>query len=128
MRWLSIILFVAACAADDSDSQTGAGSFDQELPSFVATLCEVDASCFGADENTCRQDVETDMADAKAALDAAGEQRCAECMDVKTREAQKILNAGCDVNAADNAAVLAACDLNPSDGVQKDDEACAGFP
>ena len=49
-------------------------------------------------------------------------------MDAKTREAQKILNANCDVNAGDTTAVLAVCDLNPNDGVQKDDEACAGFP
>ena len=68
------------------------------------------------------------MADAKQILDEAGEMRCAECMHVKKVEIQKILDASCNTSVADLAAMLAVCDLNPNDGVEKYDEACAGFP
>jgi len=49
-------------------------------------------------------------------------------MHAKTIEAQKVLDASCDLNAYDPAAVIAACDITPNDGVDSDDEACAGYP
>ncbi len=126
-RWFMLLVF-AACGGVSSDPDTGARSFDDELPGFQMTLCREEAQCGGADEVHCQQDVATDMADAKQLLDEAGEQRCAECMHVKARELQAILDAGCDASAGDEAAVLAACDLDPSDGEDMPDEACAGYP
>jgi hypothetical protein len=123
-----LFVLLAACGGVSSDPQTMVGSFDDELPTFKDTLCTEESRCGGVDELACRNDVTADMANAKELLDPAGEQRCAECMHVKTRELQAILDANCDRSAGDEAAVLAACDLNPNDGVDKPDEACAGFP
>ena len=129
MRRTLLALVFAACGGVDSDpGGSSVGSFDEELPEFRETICESEARCSGLDKLACLQDVETDMADAKELLDAAGEARCAQCMHVKTIELQKILDASCDRAAGDEAAVLAACDLDPNDGAENYDEACAGKP
>lgn len=146
MRALLSSLLLAACGGGVStnpgvDGATGdapatVGSFDEEVEAIGDAVCDLEVACvMEKTYDACIEDVRNDMADAKAALDAAGEQRCAECMHVKAREIRKIVDSACDVRAADEAAVLAACDLNPSadfdgDGTpdNDDDEACAGFP
>jgi hypothetical protein len=102
---------------------------------FAAVICAVEAECFSEDEQACRSDVAADMEDARGLLDDDGEARCIACMQAKRREAQKVLDASCDVSAADVEAVLAVCDLDPAsdyddDGVLDNDhdEACAGYP
>jgi hypothetical protein len=117
------------------DGGESPGTFDEEVGPFIDTMCMVQATCFGADMQMCVTDMTTDMADAQGQLDETGETQCAGCMHVKTREAQKILDAACDVNAGDSEAVFAACDLDPNvdydgNGTPDDDhdEACAGFP
>lgn len=138
--WLTrfVLLFaVAACGAgvsDNPNADSGAGdgdavgSYAEESPGFQLTLCKVEATCFAKDEAECQRDVADDMAYAAELLDDAGEERCAACMHVKTREFQKVLDAACDLAAADEAALRMVCDLDPSDGVDKLDEACAGYP
>jgi hypothetical protein len=117
------------------DGGDSPGSFDEEVGPFIDTMCMVESVCFNGDMQACVNDMTTDMADAQAQLDETGEMQCATCMHVKQREAQKILDATCDVNAGDSEAVFAACDLNPNvdfdgNGTPDDDhdEACAGFP
>ena len=133
MRFLGLVLLVACSGVDSSPN--GAGSFDDEVVRFRDTICEVGARCSGEDLVACKTDVTTDMNDAKAALDQAGQARCATCVHVKRVEAQRILDAACDFAAADIVAVLDVCDLDPAidydqDGTpdNDDDEACAGYP
>lgn len=132
MASLFLVFGLSSCGGGDDDA---VGSFDDELPSFRTTLCDVAATCAGQNRAMCEADVSADMADAKAQLDDTGELRCARCMHVKTVEGAKILDASCDLRAASEAAILAECDLNPAadydgDGTagNDDDEACAGFP
>lgn len=134
-RFFGILTLVLAAAACEGGKGGGTGSFDDEATAFADISCRLGAECFGASEPTCVADIETDMADAKAQLDDAGEQACIECMSVKATEIQKILDANCDIRAGSEAAVFAACDLDPAvdfdgDGTadNDDDEACAGFP
>jgi hypothetical protein len=111
------------------------GTFDEELPVFRATICDHAVKCIGQDRATCEAEVTAGMASAKAALDDAGEARCARCMDVRGTELAKVVAASCDHMAGDAEAVFAACDLDPAVDYDGDDntgndndEACAGFP
>ncbi|HSK03817.1 MAG TPA: hypothetical protein VK932_21335 [Kofleriaceae bacterium] len=111
------------------------GSFDEELPAFRKAFCDRAVTCIGQDRAMCETEVNADMADAKAALDAAGEMRCARCMHVKATEIAKVVAANCNAAAGDAEAIFAACDLDRTvdyDGDDNpgndDDEACAGFP
>lgn len=129
---LAMVLVLTACGGDGGSSGS---AFDSTLPDFIDTGCDLEATCFGEDRADCVSDVTTDMASAKEALDEAGEDRCALCMLVQIEEAQKILDAACDVGAANVQAVYDACDLDPAvdydgDGTNDndDDEACAGYP
>jgi hypothetical protein len=121
-------LVLAACGGGGDDGRGSSGSFDDEVVDFRDTLCDVGSQCFSDDRQSCIDDVTADMADAKAELDDAGEMQCAACMHEKTVQAQAVLDADCNADAYDEEAVLAACDLTPDDGVDTDDEACAGYP
>lgn len=117
------------------DGPVVVGSFDEELPAFRKAYCDRAVACIGQDRAMCETEVNTDMADAKAALDAAGEMRCARCMKVKAIEVAKVVAANCNAAAGNAEAIFDACDLNKSvdyDGDDNpgndDDEACAGFP
>lgn len=123
-----VMLVLAACGGDDGGGGGGTSSFDNELSPFENSLCDVGAQCFNDDRAQCISDVMADMADAKAMLDAAGQDQCAACMHAKTVEAQKFLDANCDSSVLDEAAVIAACDTTPDNGEDSDDEACAGYP
>ncbi len=151
-RWIPFLLVVLGlslgCGEDaegggtdagdpsgDAPPGSNAGTFDEELPSFSTTICDHAVMCIGQDRATCEADLAADMADAKAQLDEAGEQRCARCMDVKTAELGKIVAANCNHTAADANAIFAACDLDKTVDYDGDDnpgnddkEACAGFP
>lgn len=123
-----LVLLLAIGCGEGVSSGNGAGSFDEEVTGFQMTLCKVEAQCFAKDEAECNRDVAEDMAYVKMLYDDELEQRCADCMHVKTLQAQRILDASCDVDAADEQAILDACDLDPNDGMRMDDEACAGYP
>jgi hypothetical protein len=125
---LALVILIAACGSGVSDDPVGAGTFDEESPSFQMALCKIEGTCNAKDEAECLRDVGTDMAYAKELLDDAGEQRCAACMHAKRVEYDKVLAAACDLAAADPVPIREACDLNPNDGVDKTDEACAGLP
>lgn len=125
-------LVLAACEGGKGGAS---GSFDAEVDQLATTTCDLAATCFGEPGESCEADIRMDMADAKAQLDEAGQAACAECMNVKSREIQKILDAMCDLEAGNEPAVFAACDLDPTvdfdgDGTPDNDhdEACAGFP
>lgn len=128
-----LTLAMIACGGG---SGGGTGNWDDEVAQLAATGCALGATCFGdTEKEMCEADVVADMADARAQLDDTGELQCIECMNVKSVEMQKILDADCDIRAASEAAVFAACDLDPAvdfdgDGTvdNDDDEACAGFP
>jgi hypothetical protein len=133
----SLSLVLAACAADDGGDGDGTTTdpWDAAVDDFVQAGCVEAATCSGEQPAECEGDVRADLDDARAELDAAGESRCIQCMTVKVRELRKIIAASCDISAADQAAVFAACDLDPAtdydgDGqpANDDDEACAGFP
>jgi hypothetical protein len=129
--WGLFVLALSACGGGEGEADLFAEAVDR----FAPTFCALNAQCFQVDPAACEADVRTDLGDAEAALDDAGEARCVGCLDVKTEELQKIADAQCDPAAADEAAVFAACDLDPAvdfdgDGTtdNDDDEACAGFP
>lgn len=128
--------FIALALAGCEGGKGGAtGSFDDEAMAFAEVSCQLAADCFGSTDAGCIAEITTDMADAKAQLDEAGQAACIECMSVKAREIQNILDASCDIAAGSEPAVFAACDLDPAvdfdgDGTTDNDhdEACAGFP
>ena len=139
MLLTAMMAFATACGSGDDGGGGGGGGggddWDTTIEALVDTLCVDGAACTGDDPGQCEGDVRTDMADARAQLDAAGEARCLACLDVKMRELRKIIAASCDVAAADTDAIYAACDLDPAtdyngddDPANDDDEACAGFP
>jgi len=123
---------------------TGAGpdagaDWDSVLQDFIAAVCSVEQACFPGDPpepvSRCIDDITTDMADARAELDVAGEQACIECMRAKTAAAIELESAECNEGAVDINPVFAACDLDSTadfdgDGIpdNDDDEACAGYP
>lgn len=85
------------------------------------------------DATECQQDVRTDLDQARSMLEAAGQERCVHCLQVKTDLIGEITN--CQPTAAQNQQVFDACDLDPDvdydqDGTANndDDEACAGLP
>ena len=132
MLMLAMVLVLTACGGDGGSSGS---AFDSTLPEFISAGCELEATCFGDDQAACEADVTADMADAKEALDEAGEDQCALCMLAKIEQGNAILEAACDVGAADPQAVYDACDLDAAtdfdmDGTadNDDDEACAGYP
>jgi hypothetical protein len=111
------------------------GSFDEELPAFRKAFCDRAVTCIGQDRAACEAEVDADMAAAKAALDAAGEMRCARCMHVKATEIAKVVAANCNAAAGNAEAIFAACDLDRTVDYDGDDnpgndadEACAGYP
>lgn len=120
MTRFAILLATLGCTACGSSDDATVGSFDDELPDFVETLCTYQSTCSGDDKAACKADITRDMGDAKTQLDDAGDAACAECMHVKSAEIQKALDASCDVSAADTQTILAACGA--------DDEYCAGYP
>lgn len=150
---ITVLAALAACGEDGSggaidaastvdggggaDAASGADAepvtFDGELPRFIESICQVGAQCYDEILQDCRDDITTDMADAKAALDATGEDQCAACMRAKSDLADALLAANCDARAVDPLSILDYCDLDPNvdygnDGVPDVDEACAGYP
>jgi hypothetical protein len=134
----SLVVFfgVASCQPTEHTPPSPPPSdFDTSVDNFTVLICQVGDVCVDQDPVACETDVRTDLADAEEILDEAGEAQCIECLDAKAIELQKLLDADCDVTVLDNAAVFAACDLDPAvdfDGNgtadDDDDEACAGFP
>jgi hypothetical protein len=112
-------------------NSAGTPSFDEAGAAFLDALCT--SPCVGDNEAECRSDVTIDLADIEAELDAAGEARCARCLDVKADILATL--ATCQASPDQDAAVAAACDLDPAvdfdgDGTadNDDDEACIGLP
>lgn len=108
---LVALLALAACGGNTADWDGAAADYEEGL---CTSTCRVQA------EDTCRRDLRTDLAEAKALLDPAGEQRCIACLDTKLRLIPVVEMQGCQPTAEQDAEVVAACGA--------DDEACAGFP
>jgi hypothetical protein len=130
---------VPGCGQDEEspgvDAAVAVESFDDEVPPFLKAFCDLAALCAGQSRPMCEADVNTDMAQAKAQLDDAGELRCARCMHIRAIETANIVAANCNHLVADAEAIFAVCDLNPDvdydgDGNagNDDDEACLGLP
>lgn len=132
MRTTALLcLLLCACGGETGDPS----DWDATVDDFVAAACVEGEACTGDDPVACEDDVRTDLDDARAELDEAGEDQCMACLEVKAAQFRAIIAAACDEDAADEAAVFAACDLDPTvdydgDGSvdNDDDEACAGFP
>lgn len=125
------VLVLAACGG----SNDGGASWDDTVTDFVTAICPPANTCTSGDPAACEQDVRTDLADAKAMLDADGQERCIHCLQVKTDLIGDIVAQSCQPTADQNQQVFDACDLDPivdydNDGTANndDDEACAGFP
>lgn len=132
---LASIVLASTFACSDGVSGDPQSGFDAEAARFTDLICRYAVSCGPTPDAACKSDVETDLADAKAQLDEAGEARCAECLNAKSIELQKVFDDACNIRAADEDAIFAACDLDPAvdydgDGTpdNDDDEACAGKP
>jgi hypothetical protein len=120
VRWMFVAALAAGACDDDGITSDPVGSFDDEVPRFIDAVCGVSDRCDNErPDGDCEDDVEEDMADAKAALDEAGEEACAMCMHV-TIEVIEGLGSRCDPTDAELERLFDACGEN--------DEACAGFP
>lgn len=127
MRRAPLLILLAACGG-------GGSPWDDGVDDFVAATCVEYADCTGDDPATCESDVRADLGDAEAELDDAGEAACLECLATKAEVVRSIAE-DCQPMAEDIAAIVAACDTDPTvdfdgDGTpdNDDDEACAGFP
>jgi hypothetical protein len=116
---LAILVMLAACGGGAVDN-TGPGAWNDAVTDFVQAVCDDLAPCTGDDPDTCEDDVRADLADAKEALDEAGEAECIDCLEVKAQQAHD-QSFTCDPEDIDMDAIIAACGPNG-------DDACAGFP
>ena len=116
---LVFLLAVAACGGGPVDN-TGPGAWNDAVTDYVKAVCMDMAVCTGDDPGTCESDVRVDLADAKAALDEAGEAACIDCLEVKAEQAHNE-SFTCDAADVDMDAIIAACGPNGDDN-------CAGFP
>lgn len=152
---LLVFAFESACGGGPGPSETtsasgtgggsgssvsagGGGAVDTELADLIETftrlLCEeVGPRCRSIDAQACRADVVNDFDDARASFSPDEEAACAACLQVKIRELEKLAQS-CGATV-DDAAVLAACDLDTTvdaDGNGRpdddDDDACGGAP
>ncbi len=125
------VLVLGACAGSNDDG----ASWDQTVTDFVSAICPPANTCSPGDHAACEQDVRTDLDQARSMLDAAGQERCIHCLQVKTDLVGDIVAQSCQSTPDQDQQVFDACDLDPSvdydgDGTANndDDEACAGFP
>lgn len=125
-------MFVALAACSGGGGSDG--SWDEGVDDYVEASCVEFEPCTGTDPADCEADVRADLGDARDELDDAGEQECLDCLAAKSEAVRGALP-GCQPDAADVAAVLAACDTDPTfdfdnDGTpdNDDDEACNGHP
>jgi hypothetical protein len=147
---LMLALAAAACGGGDDSSASpdappgtpdaatptpdAAATWDEAVADFIHLACVEIAEC-AEPSATCMADMTTDFADAMAALDAAGEQRCIHCLEAKIALGHDFIANHCQPGDIDPQTVYAACDLDPTvdydgDGTANNDhdEACAGFP
>jgi len=108
---LAVLTVVAACGGDAADWDGAAADYEEGL---CTSTCRVQT------EDACRRDLQAALADARALLDPAGEQRCIDCLDTRLRLIPLVELQGCQPTAAQDAEVTAACGAN--------DESCAGIP
>ena len=152
---MMFVLVVAACGGgggpgpgDDTPADPDAEPAEPDAPTaatwgetvddYIHVACVEIEACgppVPPPPPNCEADLTADFADAMAALDDAGEQRCIHCLQVKLTTLREIIANDCGGTTEQVEAVFAACDLDPTvdydgDGtVDNDhDEACAGFP
>ncbi len=127
---LLLLLLVAACGGGGEDTI----DWDEGVDDFVDAACYDFDACNNEEPDDCEADVRFDLNDARSELVDTGFQECLACLAAKA-EAFRAAAATCQIAADDEAAIYAACDLNPlfdydGDGTvdNDDDEACAGYP
>ena len=115
---LGAALLLAACGGGGEETPE---TFEQRSEHLATALCTYQQKCANqSGYDACHRDVITDMADARAALDANGQTACMTCMGVKIEELEKASNSAC-AQSPSQQRVIDAC--GPSG-----DEACAGYP
>jgi hypothetical protein len=130
MRWLGLVVVVAACGHGEG----GADIWDVRMDQFANALCR--NSCTAPDQqDSCIVGVLSDMDQAKSELTPAGQDMCINCIVAKTSAMPMIVANGCATNPSIDASIVRFCDNDPTqdfdfDGDPTNDqsEACAGFP
>jgi hypothetical protein len=133
MRRLLLFVLAACGGGGDGGADAGSDPWDTHVAAFAQAICT--STCSPGDPATCQSDVIADLGEARNLLDAAGQQQCLACLDVKASLVDDVAANGCTSTPQLDAMVYAACDLDPAtdfdadgDPANDDDEACAGFP
>lgn len=104
------VLLLSAC---------GSETFEERSEHLARAICSFAEECLDrTDYDNCYQDVVTDMGDAQEELDAAGEEACMKCMEVKIKVIEQAVD---DCSNYDLGQITEACGETTKD-------ACAGYP